>query len=87
MPNHHRDDVVRRLARIEGHLHAVHRMVNEDRSYPEVVRQIAAVRSSLDAVLQVIVDDLVENCVHASSSRSELGLAARQLQEVVASAL
>jgi DNA-binding FrmR family transcriptional regulator len=87
MAHHKRTEVVARLARIEGHLHAVHRMVEEDRAYPDIVRQMVAVRASLDAVLQVIVDDLVENCVHASSKTGEAGRAARELQEVVASAL
>lgn len=87
MAGHRRTEVVERLARVEGHLHAVHRMVEEDRTYPDVVRQIVAVRASLDAVLQVVVDDLVDECVHASSKKGEVGRAARELQQVVASAL
>ncbi|MGC2035163.1 MAG: metal-sensitive transcriptional regulator [Thermoplasmata archaeon] len=75
-----------RLARIEGHLHAIHRMVDEGRNYPDVVQQIAAVRSSLDSVLQVIVDDLVEDCVR-TSSKGPIGTAVRELREVVARAL
>jgi len=62
-------------------------MAEEDRTYPDVVRQITAVRASLDAVLQVIVDDLVEECVQASPRKGEVGRAARELQQVVASAL
>jgi CsoR family transcriptional regulator, copper-sensing transcriptional repressor len=87
MTKHKRTEVEDRLARIEGHLHAVHRMVAEDRSYPDVVRQVVAVRASLDAVVQVIVDDLVEECVQPSPKRGGAGLAARELQQVVASAL
>lgn len=86
MGNHRRPDVGTRLARIEGHLHAIHRMVDEGRNYPDVVQQIAAVRSSLDSVLQVIVDDLVEDCVR-TSSKGPIGTAVRELREVVARAL
>jgi DNA-binding FrmR family transcriptional regulator len=86
----HRPDVTHRLARIEGHLHAIHRMVDEDRSYPEIVQQIAAVRSSLDAVLQVIVDDLVEECTRRAEradASEPVELAVRELRDVVARAL
>ena len=76
-----------RLARIEGHIHAVHRMAHEGRSYPEIVHQIAAVRSSLDSVLQAIVEELADHCVHATATRASVGSAVEELCTVVASAL
>ena len=36
--------VTNRLARIEGHIHAVKKMIEDDRDCPEVLIQIAAVR-------------------------------------------
>ncbi len=82
-----RTDVAIRLARIEGHLHAVHRMIDEDRAYPEIVRQISAVRSSLDAVLQVIVDDVVKNCVESTGRKGSTESLVLELREIVESAL
>ena len=76
-----------RLARIEGHLHAVHRMAHEGRSYPEIVHQIAAVRSSLDSVLLAIVEDLADHCVHTATTRTSVASAVEELRTVVASAL
>ena len=35
-------------------------MVDEEREYSEIVRQISAVRSALDGVTEVIVQDLLE---------------------------
>ncbi|MCI4334849.1 MAG: metal-sensitive transcriptional regulator [Thermoplasmata archaeon] len=87
MPTDGRHAIEARLARIEGHIHAVHTMTHEGRSYPEIVHQVAAVRSSLDAVLQAIVEELVENCLRSSSSRASLAPAVEELREVVASAL
>jgi CsoR family transcriptional regulator, copper-sensing transcriptional repressor len=82
-----RFDVATRLARIEGHLHAVHRMVDEGRAYPEIVRQITAVRSSLDAVLQVIVNEVVAHCVESAGKKGSIEPLVRELREVVMSAL
>ncbi|MGB6526487.1 MAG: metal-sensitive transcriptional regulator [Candidatus Nitrosopolaris sp.] len=36
----------KRLARIEGHVRGVQRMVNEDKSYADIVQQICAVPRS-----------------------------------------
>jgi DNA-binding FrmR family transcriptional regulator len=87
MSGHHRHEIEARLARIEGHVHAVHRMAHEAKSYPELVHQITAIRSSLDATLQAIIDDLVEDCVASAPSRAKVGPLVQQLRAVVASAL
>jgi len=76
-----------RLARIEGHLHGVHRMTHEGRPYPELVHQIAAIRSSLDSVLQAIVEDLAQECVLTASAKGKVGPLVEELREVVAGAL
>ena len=87
MPTSHRHEIEARLARIEGHIHAVHRMAHEERGYPEIVHQITAIRSSLDATLQAIVDDLVEECVASAPSKAKVGPLVEELRAVVASAL
>ena len=76
-----------RLATIEGHFHALHRMVDEGRSYREIVQQLVAVRSSIDSVVQVIVDDLAADCVQSVSASSSAKSTVRELRDVVASAL
>lgn len=55
--------VLNRLARIEGHVHAVRRMVEEGRDCSEVLIQIAAVRKALDNTAKVILKDHLEHCV------------------------
>lgn len=87
MSEDQRHAIEARLARIEGHIHAVHTMAHEGRSYPELVHQIAAVRSSLDSVLQAIVEDLVQEFVTSAPAKGRAKPVAEQLREVVASAL
>ena len=55
--------VVARLARIEGHVAAVKRMVEEGRSCTDVLVQIAAVRSALDKAAKLLLSDHMEHCV------------------------
>jgi DNA-binding FrmR family transcriptional regulator len=58
--------VINRLARIEGHVNAVKRMVAEGRDCPEVLLQIAAIRKAIDNTAKLILKDHLEHClVHA----------------------
>jgi DNA-binding FrmR family transcriptional regulator len=79
-----RKDVGTRVARIHGHLHAVSGMLEEGRSYSDIVHQLVAVRSALDSVIQVIVDDLVQECVAKAEKKEPVAESLEQLQQVVA---
>jgi DNA-binding FrmR family transcriptional regulator len=84
LATHKRAEVARRVARIHGHAHAINEMLDEGRSYTEIVHQIVAVRSALDSVIQVIVDDLVEDCVAKAEKKEPLAESLEELQQVVA---
>ena len=60
-------------------------MVQDERGYPEVVHQVSAVRASLDGVIEVIVDDLVEDCLATARKGGSVKDAVLELQQVVAS--
>jgi DNA-binding FrmR family transcriptional regulator len=59
----HHQQVINRLARIEGHVHAIKRMVEADTPCPDVLIQIAAVRSALNGVGRVILEDHMQSCM------------------------
>ncbi|MBV9833015.1 MAG: metal-sensitive transcriptional regulator [Alphaproteobacteria bacterium] len=71
------DDKIRksslaRLARIEGQVRGVSRMVEADRYCIDVLTQIGAVRAALDKVEQEILRDHLGHCVaHAMGSGSK----------------
>ena len=52
-----------RLARVIGHLHAVERMVTDERDCAEILIQLAAVRSALNNVSKMILKEHMEHCV------------------------
>jgi CsoR family transcriptional regulator, copper-sensing transcriptional repressor len=84
MSGHKRKDVSRRIARIHGHVHGIAEMVDEGRSYVEIVHQISAVRSSLDKTIEVIVEDLVEECTQRAAAKEPVAESLEELQRVVA---
>ena len=82
MTHHKNVELSRRIARIEGHVKAIRKMIEEEKSYPEIVQQVSAVRASLDSLTQVIVDDLVEYYIKHSKNQ-EANEAAKELRETV----
>jgi len=85
LTNHKRKEIETRVAKIHGHVQAIKTMLEDGRSYPEVVHQIVAVRSALDSVVQVVLDDLVEDCVVKAEQKGAVTDSLVELQEVVAS--
>jgi DNA-binding FrmR family transcriptional regulator len=72
--------VLKRLARIEGHVRGIKRMVEEDTPCPDVLVQIAAVRSALNRVGQIILEDHLRSCVVKASQDGEFENAMRDLK-------
>ena len=84
MSSHRRKEVADRMARIHGHVHGIMQMLEQGRPYSEIVQQITAVKSGLDSAVQVIVDDLVEDCVAKKNSRQEMTHSVLELRQVIA---
>jgi len=64
-----KDQVMKRLSRIEGQVRGLSRMVEEDRYCIDVITQISAVRAALKRAEEEILKDHVAHCVeHAIRS-------------------
>ncbi len=75
----HHQDVINRLARIEGHARAVKRMVEEGTSCPDVLVQIAAIRSALDSVGRIILEDHIKSCMVTAIQTGDFDVAYQDL--------
>jgi DNA-binding FrmR family transcriptional regulator len=58
-----RQKLRRRLNRVAGQVGGLQRMVEEDRYCVDILTQLAAVRSALDAVGTELLTDHIEHCV------------------------
>ena len=72
-----------RLARIEGQIRAVRKMVTEDRYCIDVVRQVQAARSALSSLESLIIDDHVDTCVQHALEAGETGERREKVTELV----
>ncbi len=78
--NPQRDKVLKRLARIEGHVRGVKRMVEEGTPCPELLVQIAAIRSALESVGRVILEDHIKSCMVDAVNTGEFESAYAELE-------
>ena len=72
-----------RLARIEGQIRAVRKMVDDERYCVDVVRQVQAARSALSSLETLIVEDHVETCVQASLESGSFDARKEKVTELV----
>lgn len=63
MAHQGKQDVVRRLKSIEGHVRGVQRMVEDDEYCIDVVNQIVAIQRALKKVSGLVLDDHLHSCV------------------------
>jgi len=80
-PHPQREAVLKRLARIEGHVRAIKRMVEEDTACPDVLVQIAAVRAALNSVGRLILEDHLQSCMVRSTQDGNFENAFRDLKK------
>ena len=55
--------VIDQLARTAGHVTSIKRMVEEGRSCPDVLIQLAAVRAAIDRASRIVLEDHIESCL------------------------
>ena len=75
---------IKRLARIEGQVRGVARMVDEDRYCIDVVRQVQAVKAALSGLESVIIDDHLDTCVDAALVGKSVSDRREKVTELVA---
>ncbi len=58
-----KDQLASRLARIEGQVRGIERMVNDDRYCIDILTQISAIQAALDKVALGLLDDHARHCL------------------------
>jgi DNA-binding FrmR family transcriptional regulator len=70
-----KDQLHKRLRRIEGQVRGIDKMVEDDRYCIDVITQISAVQAALDKVALGLLDDHARHCIvggHAEGDQEEL---------------
>ena len=88
---HDKQALLKRLARIEGQVRGIARMVEDDRYCIEVLDQVSAITSGLQKVSLVLVREHLDHCVAEAvrgdedGGRAKLDEAAKAIERLVKS--
>ena len=77
------DLVINRLSRIEGHVRAIKRMVEEGKPCPEVLIQLAAIRAAVQKTAQVVLEDHIASCFNKAATKDTSDQEWRSLKEAL----
>jgi DNA-binding FrmR family transcriptional regulator len=76
-----KDQLQKRLARVEGQVRGVSRMVDENRYCIDVLTQIAAIQAALDKISLGLLDGHARHCVQRTGAAS--GDPGKQVDELM----
>jgi len=79
-----REAATKRLARIEGQVRGVSKMIQEDRYCIDVVRQVQAIKAALSGLEQLVLDDHLATCVETALKGDSLAERQDKVEELVA---
>ncbi len=78
-----KEALVKRLRRIEGQARGIERMITEDRYCIDILTQVAAVTTALQAVAEIILGDHVNHCVRHALTSGDEAIAAAKTTELL----
>lgn len=78
-----KDNLLKRLRRIEGQVRGIQRMVEQDKYCVDILVQIAAVRSALDKVGLILLENHTRGCVARAIKNDDADAAIAELTDVM----
>ena len=76
------ETALNRIKTIEGHLHGIRAMLEEDAYCIDVIRQIQAVQSALNKVSGLVLEQHLNSCVITAVRGEDLSERERVLKEI-----
>jgi DNA-binding FrmR family transcriptional regulator len=78
-----RAQLLRRLARLEGQVRGIARMVEREEYCIDILQQTAALRAAVDAVTLLLMEDHVAGCLATAVKTGDAGAYTEEVMEVV----
>ena len=78
-----KEALITRMHRIEGQVRGIEKMLADDRYCIDIITQISAATTALDAVAFKILDQRVNHCVTGALASGDLDVAAEKSHELL----
>ena len=79
----HKDQLLKRLARIEGQVRGISKMIEDDRYCIDILTQLGAVDTALEAVALKVLEEHVQHCVARALASGDPERAAESTAELL----
>lgn len=79
-----KDALLKRLARIEGQVRGIAKMIDDDRYCIDILTQLGAVDTALEQVAIKVLESHVEHCVAGAMASGDPAVAAEKSRELLA---
>ena len=80
-----KDDILKRLRRIEGQVKGIQKMIEEDQYCVDILTQVAAVRAAIHKVGGLILEKHSMTCIENTVSATDKGKALGELVKTMQS--
>ncbi len=78
-----RVQLLRRLARMEGQVRGIARMIERDEPCLDVMQQTAALRAAVDSVTMLVMEDHVQGCLSRAATSGDSEAVADEVMDVL----
>lgn len=78
-----KEELLARLARIEGQVRGIRKMVEEDRYCADILQQIAALKSAADAVAMLLLEDHLKGCTAEALRAGDADAHVKEVVDIV----
>jgi DNA-binding FrmR family transcriptional regulator len=78
-----RAQILRRLARMEGQVRGIARMIEREEACMDVMQQTAALRAAIDSVTMLLMEEHVQGCLSRAASAEDDQALADEVMEVL----
>ena len=69
--NNNKEQLLKRLSRIEGQVRGLSRMVTDDKYCIDIITQISAARAALDRVAVELIRDHASHCLGGNNEKAD----------------
>ena len=80
-----KEDILKRLRRIEGQVKGIQRMIEEEKSCSDILTQVAAVRAAINKTGSLILEKHSMTCIQNAASAQDKDKALNELAKTVQS--
>jgi DNA-binding FrmR family transcriptional regulator len=80
-----KEDILKRLRRIEGQVKGIHKMIEEDKYCGDILTQVAAVRAAINKVGGLILEKHSLTCIENAASSEDKKKALNELAKTMQS--